>query len=245
MPLARSEVHPESRGDAAAYDAILTDLVDLLDAEPGFGRESARRLLQDRIAHHLGPGRRLHLVEHDVRYQWFAAVVYRLGEEPGGFTALRRAVGDLHPGSRVAAVVADLVAAADAAAGMTADADAGEWRVQDGGAATQQVTALPPASLPSGRATAAVDGPPQPLRPAEIRALALAFGQGRGALRLLVDAGVPAERIPPPDADAAAFWAEVSALLGHGLLRDGRRRVLAAAASRFPANDVFAADQPR
>ncbi|WP_396230056.1 hypothetical protein, partial [Frankia sp. CpI1-P] len=47
MPLARSEVQPESRGDAAAYDAVLTDLVDVLDGEPGFGRESARRLLQD------------------------------------------------------------------------------------------------------------------------------------------------------------------------------------------------------
>ncbi|WP_163554174.1 hypothetical protein [Candidatus Frankia alpina] len=47
-------MHPESRGDAAAHDAILTDLVDLLDAEPGFGRESARRLLQDRVARATG-----------------------------------------------------------------------------------------------------------------------------------------------------------------------------------------------
>ncbi|KQC35433.1 MULTISPECIES: effector-associated domain 2-containing protein [Frankia] len=230
-------MQPESRGDAAAYDAVLTDLVDVLDGEPGFGRESARRLLQDRIAHHLGPGHRLHLVEHDVRYQWFAALVYRLGEESGGLAALGRAVNDLQPDSRVAAVVARLVAAADEGVGE-------RW-AEDHGAAMPRVTASPPADPPSGRAAAEVDGPPQPLRPVEIRELASAFGQGGGARRFLVDAGVPAERIPPSDIDAATFWAEVSALLGHGLLRDGRRRVLAAAAFRFPANDVFAAGRPR
>ncbi|CAI7976725.1 hypothetical protein FRAHR75_280041 [Frankia sp. Hr75.2] len=86
-------------------------LVDVLDAAPGFAGTSARRLLRDRIARRLGPGRRLHLVEYDMTRLWFIALVDELAEEPGGLAALSRAVSDLQPGSRLAAEVARIVAA--------------------------------------------------------------------------------------------------------------------------------------
>ncbi|CAJ58921.1 MULTISPECIES: effector-associated domain 2-containing protein [Frankia] len=85
--------------------------MDILDAAPGFAGMAARRLLQDRIARRLGPGRRLHLAEYDVARLWFVALVEQLSEEPDGLSALSRAVGDLRPGSRLALEVARIAAA--------------------------------------------------------------------------------------------------------------------------------------
>lgn len=83
---------------------------------------------------------------------------------------------------------------------------------------------------------------PETLSQTEAKALAAAFGAGPEARLLLVAAGLPPDRVPTSSADASLFWAAVSELLANGVLIDGRRRVLAAAAARFPANPYFAAD---
>ncbi|MCM3882877.1 effector-associated domain EAD1-containing protein [Frankia sp. R82] len=181
-------------------------IVAALADAPTFERAAARRLLHDRVVDHLGPGCELYLAEYDVPHQWFAALIHELAQEPGGLTALCRAVDDLQPGSRLSRQLARLVVAEEA---------------PDDRASMQQH---------------------RQLEPVELRELAVIFGTGVGARQLLVAAGLPAERIPVAEGDAAAFWTQVSWLLGHGLIRDGRRRVLAAAARAFPGNRVFATD---
>jgi len=84
-------------------------------------------------------------------------------------------------------------------------------------------------------------GVAEPLTSIEIRELAAVFGCDVAARQLLVEAGVLSERIPPPGSDATSFWTTVAALLGHGLLRDGRHRILRTAARCYPANAVFGA----
>ncbi|OHV23899.1 hypothetical protein BBK14_23860 [Parafrankia soli] len=131
-------------------------LVDVLDAAPGFAGTSARRLLRDRIARRLGPGRRLHLVEYDMTRLWFIALVDELAEEPGGLAALSRAVSDLQPGSRLAAEVARIVAAG--AAG-------GERSTADDRAGAARAGTSPPGAQVGGCGPASPEAPPPPPPP--------------------------------------------------------------------------------
>ncbi|WP_239311730.1 MULTISPECIES: TIR domain-containing protein [unclassified Frankia] len=76
----------------------------------------------------------------------------------------------------------------------------------------------------------------------EIRALAGAFATSLSAVQLLERAGVDRLEQPSwaPAQSPLAFWVEVNNFLDSGGLPDGRRRILAAAAERYPANPVFA-----
>jgi hypothetical protein len=82
-----------------------------------------------------------------------------------------------------------------------------------------------------------------PLAEDEINALALVFASPNAATALLREAGFPPERAPAwQPTDAHQFWTDVSVLLEHGIMPDGRRLLLAAARRRFPANRVFGRD---
>ncbi|WP_239342126.1 procyclic acidic repetitive family protein [Frankia sp. CiP3] len=227
-----------SAGEAPDSEAADQRLVRLLAGAPGLSGRPGRQRLQERIALRLGPDRRLYLTEYDVEYLWFGALVEELAAETGGLTALSRAVTDLLPGSRQALAVARLVST------LLGDGrDGGR-----GGREPEPEVPCSPSRLPEP-SPVAVPGPePEPelaLRTAEIRELALAFGRDVEASLLLEAAGVPVERIPTGGVDAVTFWAEVSRLFVRGLVADGRRRVLAAASARFPANPVFASGRGR
>ncbi|EFC81423.1 effector-associated domain EAD1-containing protein [Parafrankia sp. EUN1f] len=217
-------------------DLISARLTAALAAEPGLESRAARQLLLRRVCRRLD--RPLYVVEYDIGYQWFVALVQMLAAESGGFSALSAAVEDLQPRSRLAATVADL-------AGTAASVGPGAGSCISCGAADAVSTAAEDPGGPGssgGHPSAAVDGgAPESLRDGESREFARVFGRGAVAMRVLRDAGLPSERIPSIEGDAETFWVEISRLLGHGLLIDGRRRVLAAAAARFPANAVFAA----
>jgi len=81
----------------------------------------------------------------------------------------------------------------------------------------------------------------EPLRQAEIAALAKAFAPGPPARGLLLEAGFPPESMPsafgilPKD-----FWSMVAEAVALGQVTDGRCRLMAVAAERLPANEVFA-----
>lgn|GEM_PF-6711223 len=101
------------------------------------------------------------------------------------------------------------------------------------------------APLTQTHAGAAAQPPtmPEPLHGREVRELAMVYGSDIAARQLLLQAGLPRERMPS-EPDALSFWLEISTQVGHGLLQDGRRRILAAAARDYPANPVFAAGDP-
>ncbi|MEX5635044.1 effector-associated domain EAD1-containing protein [Parafrankia sp. FMc2] len=76
----------------------------------------------------------------------------------------------------------------------------------------------------------------------EVSALAEAFPDPVSAKRVLINAGLPAGRIPTWNTpDAESFWSMVSVLIRNGVLLDGREAVLVAALDMYPANRVFAA----
>ncbi|MBL7488154.1 hypothetical protein I6A60_36555 [Frankia sp. AgB1.9] len=76
----------------------------------------------------------------------------------------------------------------------------------------------------------------------EIRELARRFADAGSATHLLAATGWSAELRPSWQArNAFEFWQEVAADLEHGAVRDGRRRLLTAAAARYPDSEVFAA----
>lgn len=83
-------------------------------------------------------------------------------------------------------------------------------------------------------------GDPRPLAAEEIEALARAFSAPISARHVLLDAGLGVGRQPPWQGTAQEYWREVSLMIGSGVLPDGRRALLAAAARFFPANPVFA-----
>ncbi len=77
----------------------------------------------------------------------------------------------------------------------------------------------------------------------EVHELARVFGTPKAATDLLRTAGFPPGRAPAwqPN-NAEEFWTDVSVLLEHGIMTDGRGRLLTAAHRVFPANPVFGRD---
>ncbi len=73
----------------------------------------------------------------------------------------------------------------------------------------------------------------------EVTTLAEVFPPGRTARALLREAGFPMPNVPGLPEHAAAFWEQVSESLGHGVLAEGRNRILQAASRRYPDNRVF------
>lgn len=121
---------------------------------------------------------------------------------------------------------------------LTGDNNIG--KVVHGGNAPDSRSRPPGASAPrdphrAGDPTAG----PESFTAREVQELARVLGGGTDARQVLVEAGLPAARIPLHGTDAASFWREVSARLGDGVLHDGRRQILEAAARRYPANPVF------
>ncbi|CAO5252520.1 effector-associated domain EAD1-containing protein [Frankia sp. AgKG'84/4] len=84
----------------------------------------------------------------------------------------------------------------------------------------------------------------QKLSEREIEALSRTFCTRTSAIQLLEQAGLSRGRAPVFTGSPGEFWSEVSAELDEGLLLEGRARILAAAAKRYPANAVFAAAGP-
>jgi hypothetical protein len=81
---------------------------------------------------------------------------------------------------------------------------------------------------------------PEQLTDAELQALAAVFHDRLAARHVLAAAGFAVEWQPHwQAATSEQFWHEVNAKLAAGILPDGRRRVLAAAADRYPANPLF------
>lgn len=94
----------------------------------------------------------------------------------------------------------------------------------------------PTADEPAGVA----DGYPRHLSDREVSELAKVFHRPASATLLLADAGIPPARQPSRHGETAEeFWLEVAELVEAGIVADGRARILAAAARRFPGNDVF------
>ncbi|AEH09961.1 MULTISPECIES: effector-associated domain EAD1-containing protein [Protofrankia] len=74
----------------------------------------------------------------------------------------------------------------------------------------------------------------------EVAELAHVLHSLTAAIQVLDEAGMERSRMPYwQGRNALEFWHEVNVMLDAGVLIDGRRRVLAAAARWFPANDVF------
>ncbi|MEX5633092.1 effector-associated domain EAD1-containing protein [Parafrankia sp. FMc2] len=80
----------------------------------------------------------------------------------------------------------------------------------------------------------------------EVVALSVAYYEPATVRILLERVGIPLRRQPSWVGSPQLYWHEVNRLLGAGLLVDGRRRLLRAAAADYPANRVFAgAARPR
>ena len=73
----------------------------------------------------------------------------------------------------------------------------------------------------------------------EVRAFAEMYPDPLVAGRVLVSVGWPRGRLPLLGLNAEEYWWEVSRLLGAGIVRGGRRRLLAAAREEFPAHRLF------
>ena len=79
----------------------------------------------------------------------------------------------------------------------------------------------------------------------ELRELARTLPPGPAARSVLNSACFPAEHIPASSGLASIeFWELIGAALTAGLVPSGRRRLIDAAHSRFPANRVFGAAAP-
>ncbi len=185
--------------------------VDALDSVLNLAPERSRLLLAYLVERRLG--RRLQVADYGTSRQWFIGLVDACARQPAGIAALAAEVSQLEPDSPAAGVLRRL---------SGGDADA----VGEPAAARQPA-------------------PPQP-RPerftgAEVSELASVFHQAHAARQILAAAGLPADRQPVWSVALTSreFWTEVDVLLAAGVLIDGRRRVLAAAARLFPANPVF------
>ncbi|WP_322755421.1 NB-ARC domain-containing protein, partial [Frankia sp. Cas3] len=81
------------------------------------------------------------------------------------------------------------------------------------------------------------------LLPEEVWEFARVFAEVPSAREVLKAAGFPRERVPGLNTSSPAqLWESVSVELAGGVLVDGRRRLLAAAVERYPANRVFGGD---
>lgn len=85
------------------------------------------------------------------------------------------------------------------------------------------------------------DSPNTRLSEREVVALADAFADRTEARALLEESGLPPRYHPFSAPDSHAFWNEVATLVSQGALADGRRRILAEAARRYPGSEVFTA----
>lgn len=221
---------------------VETRIVDALESLPNLAHPSSRYLLVSRTEKSLG--HRLAIADYPVRRQWFFGLVTACRDVPGGLKALASALAEVEPGSPVTESVEQCCA---------------EWEnlTDDGGFAGRPPSG-PSARLVSRSARAAgmeartadaeedapspraADGPARradSLRHDEVIALARAFSSPIEARQVLLLAGVPAYRVPDWGVrDALQYWTEVNVLLDGGLLVDGRRRVLWAAGTLYPAN---------
>jgi len=78
------------------------------------------------------------------------------------------------------------------------------------------------------------------LSEAEVSEFARVFPDLPSAVQLLSAAGFPRERVPALNVSSSLqLWDSVSVELARGVLWDGRRRLLTAAAGRYPANPMF------
>ncbi|ADP78603.1 toll/interleukin-1 receptor domain-containing protein [Pseudofrankia inefficax] len=79
----------------------------------------------------------------------------------------------------------------------------------------------------------------QQLSDLELRTLAEVYFDRWAGGELLKRAGLSPADQPQGAGIVLDFWRQVNASLGAGILADGRRRILAAAAADYPANEVF------
>jgi effector-associated domain 1 (EAD1)-containing protein len=91
-----------------------------------------------------------------------------------------------------------------------------------------------------GQSVTSADGP---LLAREVLALAASYPTADQALAFLLRAEVDASALPVfgGHRNALDFWTTVSAELGNGAVVGGRRRLLAAARTEFPAQPAFRA----
>ncbi len=82
------------------------------------------------------------------------------------------------------------------------------------------------------------------LTESEVSEFASVFSSVSGA-NFLWQAGFPDAMTPSIALNAGDFWAEVSRKLRNGAFPDGRRKLIAAAYRRYPANDAFAGGRLR
>jgi hypothetical protein len=213
-------------------DALVVRAVDVLEGSSDLLTQTGRRLLVERVYRRAGV--RLFVPEADVSRDWCFGFVHGcVHDVAGGLGILVAAVHDLRPGSPLVHRLRSLQREWDGQGERNEDERRGGQEGRRERDTMREAAETAGAHLVRRGARS--------LTPVEIRELAQVFGHGPGARQLLASAGVPVHRIPVPEGDAETFWAEVSRLLGHGLLEDGSRRVLAAAAARFPSNAIFAA----
>lgn len=196
------------RSRVGSQTDIFRCLVDCLARTDLPNSAPTRAMMIRRIEANGGP--KLYLADTDVSRDWLFLLVQACGEDPDGLAAMVGAVEDLRPGAAVVSelrrVLADRVVDTD-----DPDPDAAAMK-------------------------AAAPGSPEPLTPAEIQLLASLYGAGSEAAHVLVDVGLRPGQIPLSARNGESFWTQVSEAFAQGLVRDGRRRVLAAAARDFPAN---------
>src|SRR5690606_25870889 len=81
----------------------------------------------------------------------------------------------------------------------------------------------------------------EPFTDREVTELARVFPPGPAATGLLAQAGAPPQHVPTALGGLTSndFWRLVSHEIAAGLIHNGRRRILGAAAKRFPGNKIF------
>ncbi|WP_152991246.1 effector-associated domain EAD1-containing protein [Frankia sp. R43] len=88
-------------------------------------------------------------------------------------------------------------------------------------------------------AARATSGNPGIFTELEIEALAKIYRDPQSAREVLARAGLPVQRLPAWS-DSLSFWRRVGELVGHGVVANGRRKILSAACFDFPANSILA-----
>jgi hypothetical protein len=230
---------PRPPVDADLVRAELADqVVEVLDDAPQLASGSSRHLLLRRLERQLG--RVLGIADYPVKRQWFNALVDALAGEPNGLPVLVRSVSRLGVGTRYLdelETLADQWRTADSMVGgrgITAD---GDLTTGGNGSDVEAVDLARPA--PSDPARRPGPDLREPLSSHEVRELALVVNDPGQAGQMLAETGMTRDRIPPWNSDALTFWTTINALFAAGVVAQGRTRLLAAAAARYPANPVF------